>query len=1065
MPPSKSKRRRNRRVLGDDDPSEKAGDHTYTVGSLVRMRMTDFVTYEDVEFSPGPRLNVIIGPNGSGKSSIVCGLALGLGGGPEIIGRAKEVGQFVRHGADVGTIEIELYGEPSNHTFVREIRKDNSSKWWLNGSSSTKREVLGVARKLNVQVDNLCQFLPQDKVAQFAGMNEYALLRETEKAIGGQAMIDQHEKLIERGKELQVLSRTAGEHQTILDEMKRKNETLKVEVEQYRRRQSLLEEIKLLKLKKPWLVFEKKRKEALSLKAEKQQAKADCQACEDRNRPLANEINQLKKRARDGRKKKDELESKILRLNRTRNKAMMDAENLTQAEEGYLNAIEENKKEKVSAEKKIRALELHIQNLEEEYDALPDPAEHAERVSNIKEEKKSLAAERYEAQQRATELDSDKRRLESRINDLGRQLQDLENVKNQRLRTLRNRLPEVYNAWEWLRNNKHEFRDEVYGPVCLELDCSNPYHGICIETVIGRAGGSAFVTGNAHDRNKLVQAFRRQNFRSTVVNFEGAYDPRSFPNPVGVDFIRDHEAEGFLDAMFDAPPRVKGYLCDTFKMHAHLVGSARTERNIAALLDDRRGKGRLGNVFTPSTVYSVRVSKYGDRAVSTSSSPLSKRASGLIMGGIDDEAKEDITRRIHQARIDRDELENQSRSFHAQLKNTDERIAQLKHEEKELSKSQRAQGTLLRRIRVQKNKMSTLQETLDSDIYAKREEESLRKLEETQVERVSYMRQSVDAMVAHASALAEQEGTILRLLQAEVLLRIKTQEQAESLQQLRSLKERLTHAERAFKKARSEATELRDRAEERAPFEEYQERFAELPNSLVELDDKIGELRARAETHASINSRVLEEYEQRQEQIASLEEAVASHSSKVNEATEAINEQKASWVSSLKEMVEKISGSFSKYFTEIGCDGSVALLEDAEDYAKYGIQLMVKFREEEDVQRTLSKTMQSGGERSVATMLYLISLQDLTSCPFRLVDEINQGMDPRNERMVFQQVVDCACRPGLAQYFLVTPKLLPDLHFRPEVTVLCVMNGPFQVPQKDWKMNAFLRRAAFMASQ
>jgi hypothetical protein len=53
-------------------------------------------------------------------------------------------------------------------------------------------------------------------------------------------------------------------------------------------------------------------------------------------------------------------------------------------------------------------------------------------------------------------------------------------------------------------------------------------------------------------------------------------------------------------------------------------------------------------------------------------------------------------------------------------------------------------------------------------------------------------------------------------------------------------------------------------------------------------------------------------------------------------------------------------------------------------------------------------------------MLYLISLQvrdacitcrhflrrvqDLTSCPFRLVDEINQGMDPRNERMIFSQV-------------------------------------------------------------
>lgn len=38
-------------------------------------------------------------------------------------------------------------------------------------------------------------------------------------------------------------------------------------------------------------------------------------------------------------------------------------------------------------------------------------------------------------------------------------------------------------------------------------------------------------------------------------------------------------------------------------------------------------------------------------------------------------------------------------------------------------------------------------------------------------------------------------------------------------------------------------------------------------------------------------------------------------------------------------------------------------------------------------------------------MLYLISLGDLTSCGFRLVDEINQGMDPINERLVFELYV------------------------------------------------------------
>ena len=33
---------------------------------------------------------------------------------------------------------------------------------------------------------------------------------------------------------------------------------------------------------------------------------------------------------------------------------------------------------------------------------------------------------------------------------------------------------------------------------------------------------------------------------------------------------------------------------------------------------------------------------------------------------------------------------------------------------------------------------------------------------------------------------------------------------------------------------------------------------------------------------------------------------------------------------------------------------------------------------------------QSGGERSVSTMIYMLSLQELANVPFRVVDEINQ---------------------------------------------------------------------------
>ena len=53
-------------------------------GSIVRVKLENFVTYTAVEFLPGPSLNMVIGPNGTGKSTLVCAICLGLGWSPQV---------------------------------------------------------------------------------------------------------------------------------------------------------------------------------------------------------------------------------------------------------------------------------------------------------------------------------------------------------------------------------------------------------------------------------------------------------------------------------------------------------------------------------------------------------------------------------------------------------------------------------------------------------------------------------------------------------------------------------------------------------------------------------------------------------------------------------------------------------------------------------------------------------------------------------------------------------------------------------------------------------------------
>ena len=99
-----------------------------------------------------------------------------------------------------------------------------------------------------------------------------------------------------------------------------------------------------------------------------------------------------------------------------------------------------------------------------------------------------------------------------------------------------------------------------------------------------------------------------------------------------------------------------------------------------------------------------------------------------------------------------------------------------------------------------------------------------------------------------------------------------------------------------------------------------------------------------------------------------------------------------------------------------------------------------------------------------------MSLQALTKSPFRVVDEINQGMDPRNERLVHARMVSIATgndeqqfQPeeedndandketgdryrsmgGGSQYFLITPKLLHGLRYERGMRVLCIASGEY----------------------
>jgi len=231
----------------DDDGS---GPSEFQPGAIVRVKLTNFVTYENAEFFPGPNLNMVIGPNGTGKSSLVCAICLGLGWGPQHLGRAGQVGEFVKHNMNEAIVEVELHRRPneSRNTIVRLkiIRDGNGREWWLNGKKTSLKSVQAVTKSLSIQIDNLCQFLPQDKVCEFAGLSPVDLLQQTQRAAAPEYMLEWHDELKKLRKEQKALEIQDENDKDQLGRLENRQQNLHAEVERLHERIKIQEKVSLL---------------------------------------------------------------------------------------------------------------------------------------------------------------------------------------------------------------------------------------------------------------------------------------------------------------------------------------------------------------------------------------------------------------------------------------------------------------------------------------------------------------------------------------------------------------------------------------------------------------------------------------------------------------------------------------------------------------------------------------------------------------------------------------------------------------------------------------------------
>lgn len=152
-------------------------------------------------------------------------------------------------------------------------------------------------------------------------------------------------------------------------------------------------------------------------------------------------------------------------------------------------------------------------------------------------------------------------------------------------------------------------------------------------------------------------------------------------------------------------------------------------------------------------------------------------------------------------------------------------------------------------------------------------------------------------------------------------------------------------------------------------------------------------------------------------------------------ALEEYERRKRAWKESLRELLERVSRRYSELLALVDGVGEVRLTE-GQELEEMGLEVLVGFRGQEP--RVLNYLTQSGGERSVATVLFLLSLQDMIVSPLRAMDEFDVHMDTVNRELLFKAILTRAREVG-GQWLVITPGqiLLED----PNVHVIFVQSS------------------------
>jgi chromosome segregation ATPase len=168
---------------------------------------------------------------------------------------------------------------------------------------------------------------------------------------------------------------------------------------------------------------------------------------------------------------------------------------------------------------------------------------------------------------------------------------------------------------------------------------------------------------------------------------------------------------------------------------------------------------------------------------------------------------------------------------------------------------------------------------------------------------------------------------------------------------------------------------------------------------------------------ANVSEDIERQYESYSKLYLELKEKAQLVAENREKTLEEVKARMQSWKAVMENLLERVNVEYKRIMSQTLATGEVQL-SNSQDIETAGLEILVGFKGGKPV--ALNAYTQSGGERTTATMSFLLALQQHVRSPFRAVDEYDIHMDPKNREMI-AKILLSMIKDANAQYVVITP--------------------------------------------